>query len=48
MAALPAAILSDNERFFLGVAQSVTGRAWKDRLDERGVARALVLRRLHA
>ena len=47
MAALPAAILSDNERFFLGVAQSVTGRAWKDRLDERGVARALTIVQRH-
>ena len=47
MAALPAAILNDNERFFLGVAQSVTGRAWKDRLDERGVARALTIAQRH-
>lgn len=28
-------------RLFLGVARSVSGRAWRDRLDERGAARAL-------
>src|SRR5665647_2810837 len=39
MTALPA--LKANERFFLGVERSVTGRAWRDRLDERGQARAL-------
>ena len=31
------------ERFFLGVAQSASGRAWRDRLDERGSARALAI-----
>jgi len=41
MAALPAAVLKDQERFFLGVEKSATGRAWRDRLDERGQAHAL-------
>jgi single-stranded-DNA-specific exonuclease len=41
MTALPAAALNSSERFFLGVEKSVTGRAWRDRLDERGNARAL-------
>ena len=43
MAALPALPLKDNERFFLGVERSATGRAWRDRLDERGAARALTI-----
>src|SRR5690349_13461812 len=30
-------------RLFLGVEQSVNGRAWRDRLDERGSARALTI-----
>jgi single-stranded-DNA-specific exonuclease len=30
-------------RLFLGVEQSVCGRAWRDRLDERGAARALAI-----
>ena len=30
-------------RPFLDVAQSATGRAWRDRLDERGAARALAI-----
>ncbi len=42
-AALPASLLNDSERYFLGVAQSATGRAWKDRLDARGVARATTI-----
>jgi single-stranded-DNA-specific exonuclease len=37
--ALPA--FKSSENFFLGVAQSATGKAWRDRLDERGSARAL-------
>jgi single-stranded-DNA-specific exonuclease len=41
MAALPAAVLTDKERFFLGVEKSATGRAWRDRLDARGQTRAL-------
>lgn len=32
-----------NERYFLGVDKSATGRAWRDRLDERGTARALTI-----
>ncbi len=43
MAVLPAAALNDKERYFLGVDKSATGRAWRDRLDERGVARALTI-----
>jgi single-stranded-DNA-specific exonuclease len=35
------------ERAFLGVAQSATGRAWRDRLDERGSARALAIVQRH-
>ena len=41
--ALPATTFDDKERFFLGVDKSATGRAWRDRLDERGVARALTI-----
>ena len=41
MAALPATALNATERFFLGVEQSASGRAWRDRLDARGQARAL-------
>jgi len=47
MAALPAALLQEPEHYFLGVEKSVTGRAWKDRLDERGVARALTIAQRH-
>ncbi|MBI3705536.1 MAG: single-stranded-DNA-specific exonuclease RecJ [Rhizobiales bacterium] len=43
MAALPASSLKDNERFFLGVERSASGRAWRDRLDERGQTRALTI-----
>ncbi|HVV61161.1 MAG TPA: single-stranded-DNA-specific exonuclease RecJ [Pseudolabrys sp.] len=39
--ALPA--FKSDENFFLGVAQSATGKAWRDRLDERGSARALAI-----
>ena len=28
---------------FLGVAHSVTGKVWRDRLDARGAARALAI-----
>ncbi len=31
------------QRHFLGVVRSATGRPWRDRLDERGVARALAI-----
>ncbi|MFZ1920372.1 MAG: single-stranded-DNA-specific exonuclease RecJ [Xanthobacteraceae bacterium] len=34
-------------RFFLGVENSATGRAWRDRLDERGAARALASAQRH-
>ncbi|HEY2231260.1 MAG TPA: single-stranded-DNA-specific exonuclease RecJ [Xanthobacteraceae bacterium] len=34
-------------RLFLGVGQSTTGRAWRDRLDERGAARALAIVQRH-
>ena len=43
MAALPALATNDSERFFLGVEKSATGRSWRDRLDERGQARALTI-----
>jgi single-stranded-DNA-specific exonuclease len=42
MTALPAQAIS-SDRFFLGVERSVTGRAWRDRLDARGQARALAI-----
>jgi len=34
-------------RLFLGVEHSATGRAWRDRLDERGAARALAIAQRH-
>src|ERR1051326_1437678 len=34
-------------RLFLGVENSATGRAWRDRLDERGAARAPALTQRH-
>jgi single-stranded-DNA-specific exonuclease len=34
-------------RLFLGVENSATGRAWRDRLDERGSARALAITQRH-
>jgi len=37
----------DTDRLFLGVKSSSTGRAWRDRLDERGSARALALAQRH-
>ena len=43
MAALPATALTDPDRFFLGVGRSVCGRAWRDRLDARGQARAMAI-----
>jgi hypothetical protein len=33
--------------FFLGVGRSATERAWRDRLDERGSARALAIAQRH-
>jgi single-stranded-DNA-specific exonuclease len=44
---LPATTLDDKTRFFLDVEKSVCGRAWKDRLDERGIARALTIAQRH-
>jgi single-stranded-DNA-specific exonuclease len=41
--ALPALQFNAGDRFFLGVEKSVMGRAWRDRLDERGSARALAI-----
>jgi single-stranded-DNA-specific exonuclease len=39
---------ADGERrHFLGVEQSATGRAWRDRLDDRGAARALAIVQRH-
>ncbi len=40
---LPATRFNPGDRYFLGVERSVSGRAWKDRLDERGSARALAI-----
>src|ERR1700721_4335679 len=34
-------------RLFLGVENSATGRAWRDRLDERGAVRALDIAQRH-
>src|ERR1700761_3727495 len=34
-------------RLFLGVENSATGRTWRDRLDERGAARALDIAQRH-
>lgn len=45
--ALPAARLNQSDRYFLGVERSLSGRAWKDRLDERGAARALAIAQRH-
>jgi single-stranded-DNA-specific exonuclease len=45
--ALPAIQLNSGDRFFLGVEQSLTGRTWRDRLDERGSARALTIAQRH-
>jgi single-stranded-DNA-specific exonuclease len=39
--------LKNSDRHFLGVDQSLTGRAWRDRLDERGSARALTIAQRH-
>ncbi|MFA6266178.1 MAG: single-stranded-DNA-specific exonuclease RecJ [Pseudolabrys sp.] len=41
--ALPATTFDDKERYFLGVEKSATGRAWRDRLDDRGLARATTI-----
>jgi len=44
---LPAVQVNQSDRFFLGVERSVSGRAWKDRLDVRGSARALAIAQRH-
>ena len=36
-----------SNRLFLGVERSVCGRTWRDRLDERGAARALAIAQRH-
>ena len=43
----PSVPMIGERRHFLGVAQSATGRAWRDRLDERGAARALAIAQRH-
>ena len=45
--AVPAMALNSDERFFLGVARSASDRAWRDRLDARGQARALTIAQRH-
>jgi len=45
--ALPAIQFNRDERYFLGVERSLSGRAWRDRLDERGSARALTIAQRH-
>jgi len=47
MAAVSAMSLKNSDRHFLGVEQSLTGRAWRDRLDDRGSARALTIAQRH-
>ena len=44
---LPATAMKTEERGFLGVERSVTGRVWRDRLDARGQARALAIAQRH-
>jgi single-stranded-DNA-specific exonuclease len=39
--------MPETPRFFLGVARSVRGRAWRDRLDARGTAGALAITQRH-
>jgi single-stranded-DNA-specific exonuclease len=45
--ALPVTVLKESERRFLGVDRSASGHAWRDRLDERGQARALAITQEH-
>ena len=45
--ALRATVLNEGERCFLGVERSASGHAWRDRLDERGQARALAIAQRH-
>jgi single-stranded-DNA-specific exonuclease len=44
---LPATIGPLTSNAFLGVEQSLTGRAWRDRLDVRGAPRALTIAQRH-
>ncbi len=44
---LPATALKTEERGFLGVERSATGRVWRDRLDARGQANALAIAQHH-
>ncbi len=44
---VPAAMAEAPSRFFLGVAKSARGRAWRDRLDTRGTALALAIAQRH-
>ena len=41
------ALPADLPPAFLGVQQSLTGKLWRDRLDARGVARALAIAQRH-
>ena len=43
----PSVPIIGERRHFLGVEQSATGRAWRDRLDERGSSRALAIAQRH-
>ncbi len=45
--ALPTTVLNESECCFLGVERSATERAWRDRLDARGAARALAIAQRH-
>src|SRR3989475_1001516 len=47
MALALAAPIVPKRRFFFGVERSACGRAWRDRLDERGAARALAIAQRH-
>lgn len=40
-------LIAGMSRLFLGVEKSATGRAWRDRLDERASARALAIAQRH-
>ena len=39
--------MANPRRLFLGVEQSVLGRAWRDRLDDQGRAQALAITQTH-
>src|SRR2546429_4516853 len=47
MALALAAPIVPKRRFFFGVERSACGRAWRERLDERGSARALAIAQRH-